>query len=179
RATVHRHALQRRQIDSLQTAHVDRRGRFAAAVGAKAEGRAAAGGTKVMSDDVLVERIDGKRIFRTVQRDARTRQEPQQVALTAAMRAVAFDHLLEIAVRLERNAPAMALALIPHDAASRRMTQILLAALRPIKHWNAGSGGERGRRFRGRICESGKPVLALESTVAVTRQTARNAAFYF
>ena len=54
-------------------------------------------------DDVLVEPVGRERALRRGEPQLRARHEPQQVALAAAVRAVAFDDLADIALHLARH----------------------------------------------------------------------------
>ena len=102
---LHRHLV---EVQPLDAAQVDRR-RFGAVRGlAEAEGRAAAIRAEMMVDDMLVEPIGGEVIDRQGQLHLAARDEPQQIALAAAMRAVALDRLAELALDLETHLAAMA-----------------------------------------------------------------------
>src|SRR5438067_1396626 len=56
-ASVERHALQGRELETLEAAHVHGRGGSSGRADAGPERRATAVGTEVMLDDVLVERV--------------------------------------------------------------------------------------------------------------------------
>src|SRR5882724_11047470 len=113
-AAVEGHDLEGRGRDAFEAADIDGGHGLARRVSAESEGRAAAGRAEMMLDDVLVEQVGGERAFRHGEPQALARDEPQQVALAAAMGAVALDDLGEIALHLERDAAAMAAAFVGH-----------------------------------------------------------------
>src|SRR6185295_11371033 len=86
----------------------------AARVGAFAERRAAAGRTEAVLNDVPIEGVCRHVGRRGRQPQLLARHEPQQVAALAADRAVALDHLLNLALDLEPNPPTMTAALVRH-----------------------------------------------------------------
>src|SRR5215213_11035431 len=101
RAAVNGNSLERRQVDILQAAHVDGRRFDAGRVLAEREGRAAAFRAELMLDEVLVECVGAQRVGAGHERELRARNEPEQVALAAAMRAVALHCLLKVAIHFE------------------------------------------------------------------------------
>jgi hypothetical protein len=62
----------------------------------------------MMIDNVLVELIDGRLALAGFQSQARSRNEPQQVAFPAAMGAVALVDFAELALDVESDPSAMA-----------------------------------------------------------------------
>src|SRR5215470_1094746 len=113
-AAVEGRDLQRGRLDALEAADVHRGHGLAVRAGAEAEGRAAAGRAEMVLDDVLVEHVGGERALRRSQPQLLARHEPQQIALAAAVRAVALHDLADLALDLERNAAAMAAAFVDH-----------------------------------------------------------------
>src|SRR5262245_45805673 len=73
----------------------------------------------MMLDDVLVERIGGKLLARRRQLALVPRNEPQQIALPAAVGTVALHCLGQVTLDRELDAAAMAGAFVLHDVASR------------------------------------------------------------
>src|SRR6185312_619666 len=114
-AAVEGHDLEGRGLDAFEAADIDGGHGLARRVRAEAERRAAAGRTEVMFDDMLVEQVGGERAFRRREPQALARHEPQEIALAAAMGAVALHDLREIALDLERDAAAMAAAFVGHS----------------------------------------------------------------
>src|SRR5690606_14928009 len=76
--------------------------------------RATAGRTEMVLDRMAVERVGGQRRLRRLQSELPARHEPEQIALAAAMRAIAFHHFVELALHFEADLPAMAAALMAH-----------------------------------------------------------------
>src|SRR5690606_33196696 len=103
-----------RQVEILQTAHIDRRDLAAFGIAAKTERRAAAALAELMLNDVLVERIGTQAVGTTLQGELLAGYECQQKALAAAMRAVALDHCVELGFEFERDIAAMAAPRIFH-----------------------------------------------------------------
>lgn len=63
---------------------------------------------------MLVEGVGGELIFTAVQLKIVAIDKPQQVALAAAMRAIAFDDLCQLAFHAEFHLAAMAASLVFH-----------------------------------------------------------------
>src|SRR5690606_22407562 len=78
--------------------------------GAGAEGLAAAGGAEAVPDRVAVEAVVGHCLVAGFEFKRVGRHEPEQQPLAAAMRAVAFDRAIDLAVDPETHGAAVATA---------------------------------------------------------------------
>src|SRR6185312_2547269 len=107
-------ALHRGEVDPLDAAHVHRDGVVALGVLARGERRASAGGAEPVVDHVLVELVFRHRLLGRLERHLGARHEPEEVALPAAVRAVAFDRLLELAFDRVGDLPAVAGHVVAH-----------------------------------------------------------------
>src|SRR5690554_5785896 len=87
---------------------------------AETERRDAADRTEVMLDPMRVERICRELRLAGLEAQVLARHEPQQVALAAAMRAVALHDLPDLALDLVRDLPAMAASRMHHRRSPRR-----------------------------------------------------------
>jgi hypothetical protein len=67
-------------------------------------------------DDVFIEGIRREIAFGSLKLEFFPRRKPEQVALAAAMRAVAFHELFDLAFDLKSNASAMTGAFISHGS---------------------------------------------------------------
>src|SRR5699024_9337229 len=114
-ATVNLLHRKRGLVQLRQTADVHGRRRSAARILAEAERCTTAGAAEVMPDHVLVECVRGQILFGAEQPQVLPRHEPQQIALAAAMRAIAFHDLFRVAVHFERDATAMTTALVHYQ----------------------------------------------------------------
>ena len=87
-------------VDALEAAHVDRGRLETVRRDAEPERRAAALGTEVMLDHVLVERVDREPRLGRREPQLVARHEPEEIALAAAIRAVALDDLTDLPLDL-------------------------------------------------------------------------------
>jgi hypothetical protein len=69
-----------------------------------------------MLDDVFIERVDARIRARRRQAEMRLRDEPQQEALPATVRAVALHDLRDVPVGLEGDPSAVAASFVCHHA---------------------------------------------------------------
>src|SRR5882762_746593 len=113
-AAIELNTLQSREIDSFEAPDVHgRRGR-ARRADAEPERRCAATGAEVVLYDVLVERVRPEHTLGRREPEVLARHEPQQVALAAAMGAIALHDLLQVPFDLEGDAAAVAATLVRH-----------------------------------------------------------------
>src|ERR1700741_330026 len=110
RAAVERLALERREIDIVEAAHVDRDHRLALGADPAREGLPAAGAAEEMMDAVLVELVFGKAVFALEQLELAWRREGEQQSQCLAVRTIALDHGADIGGDLVADALAMAAA---------------------------------------------------------------------
>src|SRR5699024_2571229 len=89
-------------------AYIHRRHFGSRRIRAETDGCAAARLAEVVLNYVLVEGIGAEFIFGGQQTQLRARHEPQQIALAAAMRAIAFDDVLRLTFDFKRNTAAVA-----------------------------------------------------------------------
>src|SRR5690606_18774259 len=111
------HHLQLPDLDPLETPDIDRRHRRPRRMLPEPERRRPAHRAEVMLDAMLVERICRELRLAALEPQLLPRHEPQQIALAAAVRAIAVDHLLDLALDLVRNLPAMTASRIRHRRA--------------------------------------------------------------
>src|SRR6516162_11169859 len=111
---VEGHHLEGCELDAVEAAHVDHRPGGARLVAAERERRAAAGRTEVMPDPAAPEGVGRQLGLGRGQAQLVARPHPEKVAALRADRAVALHDLVELAVDLERDPPAVTSALVGH-----------------------------------------------------------------
>src|SRR5438093_756613 len=105
---------ERREIDALETANVDRGHAISLWIGSFAEGVDSAGVTEPVPNHVLVEHVGAQILLGREQAELVAGNEPHQRPFARADRAIAFDHLADLALDLERIPAAMTASLVAH-----------------------------------------------------------------
>ncbi len=106
--SVHRDDLDLGQIDVLKAANVDRRRRLSGRLLSLAEGCAAARGTEAVPDRMRVEGVGRKAVLSAENGQGLPGNEGEEIALAAAMGAIALEGLLKVQFDLECDLAAMA-----------------------------------------------------------------------
>jgi len=102
------------QIDSFETANIDRGHRIALWVGAFAVRVNAARPAKAVLDSVLVERVGADVRFRCEQAELVARHKPQERSFAGTHRAIACHRAIELAFDLERDLAAVTATFVLH-----------------------------------------------------------------
>src|SRR5690606_23077926 len=115
RSPVDLDRLERSEVDSVEAADVDRRDLRPRRMLAERERRRAARRAEPMLDAVPVERVRREVLLAALEPHAFARHAPEQIALAAAMRAVAVDNPIDLALDLVGDLAAVTAPGIRHS----------------------------------------------------------------
>jgi len=113
-AAVEGRGFERRNVDIVETAHIDRNHFIALRIPAARESAHAAVRTKQVMDGFLAKLVVLERVRAGAQREACRRHEGPERAALLADRAIAGRHVAEVGRHLETHLSAMAAAGIGH-----------------------------------------------------------------